>query len=765
MNSYIESKLIGEAWPSVQPFEDPEIYGSIELEPRGEFVVRSFATFTLTYTAGRYGIDDSGAIRVAFRMVGDWGRLQTDNPAAPNYVRAATNGNARLVLDASPNGMSPRPRNKCLTIRVTGGYLEAGETITIVFGDTSQGSPGLQLQTFAETAFEFKVSVDPCAVGHFVPLAVPLEIAIVPDEPFVWKAVLPSLRRPAEDFRFGFKAEDAWGNPTPKAQGRFRLVASLPVDGLPEQFDCPSDLKLVVFENLKVSLEGVLRIEVLDEAGQRVAESNPMVVKAGVRAGFWGDLHGQSGESIGVGAAKEYFEFARDRAFLDVTSHQANDFQVNQAFWQYLNQLTREFQQDGHFVAFPGYEWSGNTGVGGDRNVFFKNEGRPMRRSSHALLTDQSDITTDANDAQKLFKALADEDCLTYAHVGGRYANVAFAHDPAIETAMEIHSAWGTFEWLMADCFELGHRVGVVCNSDDHKGRPGASYPGASTFGAYGGLTCFLAEELTRDGIFECLRRRHHYGTTGTRLHLDVRAVFSTNGHVFNRDPKVFENAESHETREVVMGDIAHTEDQTVMLRLAAVTQAGIERIEIRNGTEVLETIRGYGPRELGARIRVIWSGAEYRGRRRETTWQGQAGFEKAAIRHWQGINAWNPERRFEMVNNDTVVFDAITTGNFGGFDAWLDEGPEAQLEIETNHGSIAVKLSDLDMKETMMEAGGLERCLRIFRLPEKNLPREYEAEIEVALKPKGDNPIWVCLTLEDGSQAWSSPIYLYNDE
>ena len=70
-------------------------------------------------------------------------------------------------------------------------------------------------------------------------------------------------------------------------------------------------------------------------------------------------------------------------------------------------------------------------------------------------------------------------------------------HDPAIETAVEIHSAWGTFEWLMADCFTLGHRVGVVCNSDDHKGRPGASYPGASTFGAYGGLTCFLAEELT----------------------------------------------------------------------------------------------------------------------------------------------------------------------------------------------------------------------------------------------------------------------------
>lgn len=60
------------------------------------------------------------------------------------------------------------------------------------------------------------------------------------------------------------------------------------------------------------------------------------------------------------------------------------------------------------------------------------------------------------------------------------------------------------------------------------------------------------------------------------------------------------------------MGDIAHTEDPTVMLRIAAVTPAGIERIEVRNGTEVQETIRGYGPEDLGGRIRVIWSSPIY---------------------------------------------------------------------------------------------------------------------------------------------------------
>src|SRR3546814_4609422 len=114
---------------------------------------------------------------------------------------------------------------------------------------------------------------------------------------------------------------------------------------------------------------------------------------------------------------------------------------------------------------------------------------------------------------------------------------------------MALHSAGGSVEWLRTDGFPLGHRCGVVCNSDGHKGRPGASYPGAATFGAYGGLTCFYAGELTRDGIFESLRRRHHYGTTGCRLHLDVRARLAGGGRLFERDPNVFPDATGRAVR------------------------------------------------------------------------------------------------------------------------------------------------------------------------------------------------------------------------
>ncbi len=761
MDGVVASELVGAAWPAVQPGSDPVLYGHVSLDPVGAFEARSLQTFRLVYTVGRYGIDDTGSIRVVFRFMGDWGAFQTNNPSGYNYVTADASTGARLSLNYANTGHQ-RPWFKSLTVSLHGGYLSEGDTITIVFGDTSQGSPGMKMQTFCEPGFEFKVLADVCAVGHYYPLPKTPHIAIVPGEVHEWKAVLPSLRRLGEAFRLGIKAEDKWGNPTDQASGRFTLRSSHPVKGLPEKLDYPLGEKSVILDNLCVEEPGVVRIQVLDESGDCVAEAGPLLIRDGEFSGYWGDLHGQSGESIGLTTSRDYFEFARNKSFLDVTGHQANDFQVNNAFWKYLNELTAEYHEDGRFVVFPGYEWSGNTAVGGDRNVFFRTEGRQIRRSSHALLEDRSDLDTDASSAAQLFEDLQGEDCVVYAHVGGRYADIMQAHDPRLETAMEIHSAWGTFEWLLTDGFPLGHRSGVVCNSDGHKGRPGASYPGASTFGAYGGLTCFLTKDLTRDGIFECLRRRHHYGTTGCRIHMEVAVQFDEDATVFERDPNAFPDTKRSASREVMMGDIVQSSASEATLKLNVLAHSPIERIEIRNGTEVLETFRPYAATDLGNRIRVIWSGAEYRGRGRQSTWTGRAVFKGCRIERLAKINAWNHERRLERCSRDTVEWDAITTGNFGGFDVWLEEGAKVELDLTTNRGTIRKPLETIGLEDTVLEAGGLERRLRVFRLPEENPHREVEHQLRISLKPEGDNPLWICVTTEDGFQAWSSPVFVY---
>ena len=714
--------------------------GSASLTPTDPVEVRTFQSFTLTYTVGTLGIDDTGGIRIAWRTVGDTGRLQTADPAAPNYVTAESNGEGRLSLEYSRMG-GQRPWGEILTIRQHGGYLRPGERITIRLGDRRRGSPGLLTQTFAEAGRDFRVMADVQATGNFYPLPdLQLTIPVIAGPAVAWKAVTATLRRPGEPFILGIKAEDSWGNPTAPAPCRVAIHPNIAIDGLPDFVDFDGTQQAITIENLSCDKPGTVTFTLTID-GQAIADAGPVTIRDGGHAGYWGDLHGQSGETVGIGRIEDYMNFARNRAFLDVVCHQGNDFQIKDSFWKLLNEVTAEWNEPGRFTTFPGYEWSGNTAVGGDRNVIFAEEGCTIRRCSHALLEDQSGSETDAHTITQLYQALREsgDNTVIFAHVGGRYADIHIDHDPELETAVEIHSDWGTFEWIAQDSFRLGRRIGIVANSDGHKGRPGASYPGISEFGAYGGLTCFLAADNSRAALLDAIRSRHHYATTGCRLALDV----ISNGGAGTS----------------MMGDIIVTADKTASLHVGIESQAGIASVEIRNGEEVVETVRGYGPEQLGSRIRITWSGAEYRGRGRNTLWRGVIDIVGCAIMSATPINRWNPERLFEQRGASQLAFESVTTGNFAGVDLRLSS-IDATIALRTNHGDIEVRAADLLVEPHMLDCGGLDRQLTISRLPDDELPKTMIFDREVALRPQGDTPVWVCVTTEDGHKAWSSPIY-----
>ena len=100
----VDSDLVGEVWTAAQPGTDPVLYGHVDILPKGDFPARSLQTFRITYTVGRFGLDDTGAIRVMLRAMGDSGALQTDNPTADNYVTAATSSGVPLDVSYSRYG-------------------------------------------------------------------------------------------------------------------------------------------------------------------------------------------------------------------------------------------------------------------------------------------------------------------------------------------------------------------------------------------------------------------------------------------------------------------------------------------------------------------------------------------------------------------------------------------------------------------------------------------------------------------------------------
>jgi hypothetical protein len=746
-----------------QPYPvPPALAGSATVTPACPVEAGSWQSFTLVYTAGRFGIDDSGSLKVCFRFATDQTRLQLEDPSGPGFVTVEASNGAVLEMrfDYKQN---TRPWDRTLYIKVVRGFMREGDTITVRLGDRRQGSPGLRTQTFAEPFFEFHVLADPIACYHYVPVAAQPVIAIEAGPRRGWFAVLPSIAGRQETFSLRMRSEDQWGNASGKEPVELFLSASAPVDGLPASLTLADGQATAEIEGLRPGAEGDLLIELRDRDGRRLAVSNPMSVVSSIPQTrlFWADFHAQSGETIGTNAAEDYFAFARDTAFIDIVGHQGNDFQITAEFWSELNRLYELFDDPGRFVTIPGYEWSGNTALGGDRNVFFATSGRAIRRSSHALVADQSDLSTDCHTANELFTALKrdGEDAITFAHVGGRYADIGVAHDVAIETAVEVHSSWGTFEWIVNDAFDLGYRVGIVANSDGHKGRPGAEGPGASLFGAYGGLTCLQLPELSRRAVFEALRARRHFATTGSRMRLDVSAAFAGETELFATDPAL-----GATSRQAVgcapMGAIVHTTGDQATLSVTASAAAPIERIEIRNGREIVAVHRPYGADQLGRRIRVVWSGAEYRGRFRMTAWDGRATVDGNAFERADAINFFNPDRPLQRDGEHVLSWRSITTGNFSGFDATLREAKAGRLALETPLGKVDIAVADIGYEPMSFAFGGLDRKLVVYRLPDVNPCLSMSVDHVVSLRSDRDNPLYVSVFTEDGHQAWSSPIY-----
>ena len=103
----------------------PEHMGSIRLTPSGPFVAGAYAELTLTYTAGTFGIDDTGMVKISWRTTSDMSKPQFDKPAAPNFTTVEASNGAKL--DIWFDRLNIRPYANTLLIRVGRGYLRAGD--------------------------------------------------------------------------------------------------------------------------------------------------------------------------------------------------------------------------------------------------------------------------------------------------------------------------------------------------------------------------------------------------------------------------------------------------------------------------------------------------------------------------------------------------------------------------------------------------------------------------------------------------------------
>ena len=711
---------------------------------------------TFTYTVGQSGIADSGWLKLCFRYYSDWD-LQTTDPAGRDFA-TATLISRSVIGGASEDGAATvqhlstrydvkggeRPFQKSLLVHVVDGYLRPGDVIEIRLGDRRFGGPGTRVQTFVEDDFEIHLFVDPLGTSRMAHAAV-TKIEIAPGPPAQLVVRGPRVVGPnTAAVELHTHLQDRWGNACrdvpaavrASADGAYLASTQTPATGWAHAvLDVPAHA-------------GAIQVSARAGAvtfGPTTAEIDVVANLPAPRAYFC-DLHVHSNDTVGTQSTDWNLRYGRDIGGLDVLGYTANDFQITDGAWSDVVAACRAASQDGHFVCYPGVEWCGTAGVGGDHNVVFLGEDTTVARS----LEWRQGMTTTVPTPQtwpitQLYAAYEkDPDgYLLIPHVGGRRAVLDW-HHPELERLIEVHSSWGSSPWFLEDALARGLKVGASAASDEHRGRPGGGAPGANIFGGHGGLTGVLADKLTADHVGHALRSRRTWATTGSRSVALLRSDDDWMGD------EILTAADELAVDYAVYGSTGWDE------LLIYDTHGPLWRRDMNAEAGLSESL-----------VRIRWGGARHRDRYRWATWAGPLSISGTEIHEVTPWAATHPEQIIETTGQ-TVSWQTATYGTDIGVIVRLADLARARFDIDTTvleddrRTTLTVTGSEL-ITQAWREhsAGGLNLKIRVERIAEPSaLSSAVTGALTVGL-PQKHSAIYLRARQSDGHQVWTSPLFV----
>jgi hypothetical protein len=722
--------------------EIDEHYGTVSIS-KDRVTTGAYETWQITYTVGDITLDDGAKIKIATNQTSDWGRPQFDNPTAENYATVETDGDATVEGRFDRYYQQPRPWNDNIIVDIYDGYLESGETVTITIGDTTEGSMGHQIQSFPETAFEFRVYIDMLGTGDFV-LLDELDYEIVAGKPTRLQAIAPSTADLGENVNIVVRALDYWYNTAAAFDGTLVITDGDETEKL--TFEATESVSHIP---ISFTEEGVHRITVRDTERGWTATSNPIVVGSDAEYDIhWGDIHGQSGKTVGTGSIDEYFQFARDEGLLDFVSHAANDFQVTEEYWTEIQDAVKRYHDPGEFVTLLCNEWSSTTVNGGDNNVYYLNDDEPLLKSTGWQAADGFTKHEGTYCIEEMYAAYEGrDDVLIVPHQGGRPARLQTPDDldTRLSPLVEICSIWGVFEWFGQEALDRGYEVGFIAGSDDHTGRLGAARPTnhfdvdekaslqAADFNIKGGIMAASISDLSREALWEAMQERRCYGTTGERILVDVSVNGATMGATI---------------------DLDRGSDATFDISVNGT--APIKRIDLFDGSEKLTT---KDLTDESDKLELEWSGARSGNRHKVQNASGGLTLDTGRIVDAVDFGFDHPEQGITQITDTTIEWNSTISGNYQGVTLDLDAPETAKLGFHTPFLDTSVTLGELD-DETIVDAGHLDKQLAVRHVGEPTA-LDIETSFDLADAATGDHAYYIRVVQKDGGMAWSSPTFV----
>jgi len=470
---------------------------------------------------------------------------QFSDPDKPDYVSVMADGATfQLSLEkiALPSGTSKGHVRKIVAV-VREGEVTAGSEVVLWLHNFRS--------TWLAEAGTLRIWINDEEVEDAP------KLKTFPAEADKLRVIVPSCARPGVPFRVNIVSYDRFWNKSCSTyrNGMLRVEGGrIMEEGI--AFTGSYTTKAVIKES------GVYRLIYEGEL------SNPIRVSARPQGPYWGDMHSHD-KTHNCGAGEDPYAYAKEVSCLDFVAVSPDYRGLSPDVWNQHVHKAEEANDPGKFTAILAYEVGFRQG---HHNVYFRDgSGQIFDVSDESLRSIESLLPT--LDTEKAF--------IVPHHMGIHWCSHSEyppERDPWIPL-LEIYSQHGLSEsyWpehilsyefnrtrglenkpatsmdkpvYARDAWKQGRRFGVVASSDDHMGQAGKPVKG---------LAAVFSSENTREGLFQSLKARRCYGTTGERMLLDFRI----NGHEMGSEIIVHDRTplnitvEVHGTDEISFVEVA----------------------------------------------------------------------------------------------------------------------------------------------------------------------------------------------------------------
>lgn len=557
-------------------------------------------------------VEAGGCLKIGYDLRGESGYdafPQAADPAAPNYATCEGPEGVSLRLEGYRShhathgaetleekivsesyfwrdllGMYSSLNLHVLKVEVVEGRLEAGDTLRVTFGDTSEGSPGMQVPGQAKPDWRHWVMLQRTAGAELELLGGDV-LVVEPGEPVRLNVVAPSIVSPNEEIPVAHVALDALGNPTRRVRVQFPSAATEPGE-----------------IELRPGAHFVDRVRIDDERVGLQGQSNPieLVAEPEYRL-YWGEIHGHTCISDGgQRTPDQFYHWGRDTALLDFCAITDHDFGIGlydpDKYWAIIREAARDFNESGRFVTLPGWEIShaGLTEgeIYGHKNVYFLDDDAPFYSSSPYGKSRAGQVYTQIEELVALLEDWGGEFMLVdhtshqqtdWDRFVAKYTRLVevysfFGGSEAEDVPCPVGPLMqGTRGKTSRDGLDRGLMMGFTGGTDTHMGAPAAYLETSFGRGRLPGMTAVWATELSRAAIWDALWNRRTYAVRGERILLHT----AVNG--------------------AMMGDetALQAPDEPRRIAIAVAGTAPVESVKLIHNGSTLRTWTGKGRWEM----------------------------------------------------------------------------------------------------------------------------------------------------------------------